>query len=146
MCRNSTTIAGEPVTYWGQYEQVSKYNPHLNAAECLWAAWYAYMQNDVLATGIMSFVMHEIVYFGRALPWIIIDRIPYFNRYKIQNVSFPRHLPPVLPLRNSGPTDSLFVAQNKIPTVQEQWNCARLVLISHFTVELPQIWCVLSSI
>ena len=44
------------------------------------------MQNDVLATGIMSFVMHEAVYFGRSLPWMTIDRIPYFNRYKIQNV------------------------------------------------------------
>ena len=44
------------------------------------------MQNDVLATGIMSFVMHELVYFGRSIPWAIIDRIPYFNRYKIQNV------------------------------------------------------------
>ncbi|KAL1955393.1 hypothetical protein VTO42DRAFT_8613 [Malbranchea cinnamomea] len=72
------------------------------------------MQNDVLATGIMSFAMHEIVYFGRSLPWFIIDRIKWFNRYKIQS--------------------------NKIPTLQEQWNCAKLVLLSHFTVELPQIW------
>lgn len=61
---------------------------HLNIAERLWAAWYAYLQNDVLATGIMSFVMHEIVYFGRSLPWVLIDRIPYFNKYKIQNVCF----------------------------------------------------------
>lgn len=44
------------------------------------------MQNDVLATGIMSFVMHELVYFGRSLPWMIIDRIKYFNKYKLQNV------------------------------------------------------------
>lgn len=44
------------------------------------------MQNDVLATGILSFVMHELVYFGRSIPWAIIDRIPYFNKYKIQNV------------------------------------------------------------
>ena len=44
------------------------------------------MQNDVLATGIMSFLMHEFIYFGRSLPWVIIDRIPYFNKYKIQNV------------------------------------------------------------
>ena len=44
------------------------------------------MQNDVLATGILSFVMHEIVYFGRSIPWMIIDRISYFNKYKIQNV------------------------------------------------------------
>lgn len=53
----------------------------------MWAAWFAYLQNDVLATGIMSFVMHEVVYFGRALPWLIIDQIPYFQKYKIQNVS-----------------------------------------------------------
>ena len=48
------------------------------------------MQNDVLATGIMSFVMHEIVYFGRALPFMIMDKIPYFQKYKIQAVSTPR--------------------------------------------------------
>lgn len=51
---------------------------------------YEYMRNDVLATGIMSFVMHEIVYFGRSLPWIIIDQIPYFRRWKIQNVILQR--------------------------------------------------------
>ena len=59
-------------------------------------AGYAYMQNDVLATGIMSFVMHELVYFGRSLPWIIIDAIPYFNKYKIQNVGGRSHSPPLL--------------------------------------------------
>lgn len=32
--------------------------------------------------------------------------------------------------------------QSKIPTVKEQWDCAMLVLLSHFTVELPQIWYV----
>ena len=31
-------------------------------------------------------------------------------------------------------------SQAKIPTAKEQWECAKLVLISHFTVELPQIW------
>lgn len=44
------------------------------------------MQNDTLATGIISFVMHEVVYFGRSLPWIIIGMIPYFNKYKLQDV------------------------------------------------------------
>jgi len=58
-------------------------------AERLWAAWYAYMQNDVLATGIMSFVMHEVVYFGRSLPWVIIDSLGLFRKYKIQSVSKP---------------------------------------------------------
>ena len=67
---------------------MGKYNVSLNYFEKLWAAWYLYMQNDVLATGIMSFVMHETVYFGRSLPWIIVDCIPYFRKYKIQHVSF----------------------------------------------------------
>lgn len=44
------------------------------------------MQNDVLATGIMSFAMHELVYFGRSLPWIFIDALGVFNGYKIQSV------------------------------------------------------------
>ncbi|PWW76532.1 putative C-4 methylsterol oxidase [Tuber magnatum] len=111
---NFTTILPDPGAYWAAYEKVSQVNLHLNILERLWAAWYQYMENDTLATGIMSFIMHEAVYFGRSLPWIIIDRIPWFRRYKIQNT--------------------------KLPTAEEQWRCARMVLLSHFTVELPQIW------
>jgi len=58
--------------------------------------------------------MHEIVYFGRSIPWIIIDAIPYFQKWKLQ--------------------------PNKIPSPQEQWHCIKLVLFSHFTIELPAIW------
>jgi len=74
-------------TYWGTYEEISKYNADFNIPEKMWAAWYAWMQNDVLATGIMSFAMHELVYFGRSLPWIFIDTLGFFNNYKIQHVS-----------------------------------------------------------
>lgn len=74
-------------TYWHEFHEISKYNVQLNYFERLWAAWYAFMGNDVLATGIMSFLMHELVYLGRSLPWMIIDRIPAMNKYKIQNVS-----------------------------------------------------------
>ncbi|KAI1158188.1 C-4 sterol methyl oxidase [Nemania serpens] len=113
---NATLVGafGQPDTFTSVFEEVSKYNVQLNIAERLWASWYLWMQNDTLATGIMSFVLHEVIYFGRCLPWMIIDRIPYFNKYKIQN--------------------------QKIPTLKEQWECASLVLLSHFTVELPQIW------
>lgn len=107
----------------------------LNYLERLWAAWYAYIGNDILATGIMSFLMHEIVYFGRSLPWIIIDQMPMFNKYKIQGVR-SRNI-----RCTRTPTN---IIQQKIPTAREQWECAKLVLISHFTVELPQIWYVLS--
>ncbi|GJD03435.1 fatty acid hydroxylase [Colletotrichum higginsianum] len=81
-------------TYLGVLDDVNKYNVQLNIVERLWAAWYLWMQNDILATGIMTFVMHEVVYFGRSLPWIIIDAIPYFRRWKLQQVSLSLHSPP----------------------------------------------------
>lgn len=117
MTYNTTLLAAlpqPPSTYAETVRAVGWTDPKLNFLEQLWAAWFAYMQDDVLATGMMSFVMHEIVYFGRSLPFIIMAQIRYFDRYKIQAA--------------------------KIPTAAEQWNCAKLVLISHFTVELPQIW------
>ncbi|KIY44736.1 hypothetical protein FISHEDRAFT_50852 [Fistulina hepatica ATCC 64428] len=79
-----------------------------------WVDWYIYMGNPVIATGLMSFLLHEIVYFGRCIPWIFVDAIPYFRRWKLQ------------------PT--------KIPTAAEQWECTKMVLFSHATVELPAIW------
>ncbi|KAJ7493670.1 C4-methyl sterol oxidase [Mycena latifolia] len=79
-----------------------------------WVAWYVYFNNPVIATGLMTFLLHEIIYFGRSIPWIIIDAIPYFRRWKLQ--------------------------PSKIPTAKEQWECTKLVLFSHFTIELPVIW------
>lgn len=93
--RNSTLLSTPPDTYWGQFEEISKYNTHLNIAERLWTAWYAWMQNDVLATGIMSFMMHELVYFGRSLPWIFIDSSGLLKNYKIQSVSSRFFLSPL---------------------------------------------------
>lgn len=55
----------------------------------------------------------QFVYFGRSIPWIIIDAIPYFRRWKLQ--------------------------PNKVPTAQEQWECTKMVLFSHFTIELPAV-------
>lgn len=119
---------------------MSKIHVQLSVAERLWASWYLYMQNDTLATGIMSFMMHEIVYFGRCLPWVIIDAIPYFNKYKIQNVSdapsaFRRQF-----LVEKWPDMANPRPQQKLPTWKEQFDCAALVFLSHVTVELPQIW------
>ena len=46
------------------------------------------MNNDILATGLLFFITHELMYFGRCLPWFIIDKTPWFNRYKIQPTKF----------------------------------------------------------
>ena len=29
----------------------------------------------------------QLVYFGRAIPWLIIDAMPYFRKWKLQPVS-----------------------------------------------------------
>jgi len=96
------------------YAQAGTDFSSLNWLEANWAAWYMWVGNPILATGILSFVMHEVVYFGRCIPWIIIDSMPYFRKWKLQ--------------------------PNKVPTKQQQWECTKLVLITHFTIELPQIW------
>lgn len=86
----------------------------LSWPEKQWAAYYIWMANPVLATGLAAFLLHEIVYFGRCVPWIIIDRMPYFRQWKLQ--------------------------AKKVPTAAEQWECTKLVLFSHVTVELPVIF------
>jgi methylsterol monooxygenase len=58
-------------------------------------------------------LQRQIVYFGRAIPWIIIDAIPYFRKWKLQ--------------------------PGKVPSPQEQWECTKQVLFSHFTIELPAV-------
>lgn len=88
--------------------------PQLNLIEQYWAAWYTYMDNDVLATGLIFFILHESMYFGRSLPWLIIDQIPYFKKWKIQ--------------------------PSRIPSLKEQWQCFKSVLLSHFLVEAIPIW------
>ena len=108
----------------------------LSWLETQWASWYLWIDNPIIATGLMSFLMHEVslmiveyqnfhqqklnctivfqvVYFGRCIPWILIDAIPYFRKWKLQ------------------PT--------KIPTAKEQWDCTKQVLFSHFTIELPAV-------
>jgi methylsterol monooxygenase len=101
----------------------------LSWLEQRWVAYYVWIGNPIIATGLMAFLMHEvctlfndwsivliilqIVYFGRSIPWIIIDAIPYFKKWKLQ--------------------------PNKVHSPEEQWQCIKQVLFSHFTVELPAV-------
>ncbi|KAI5478209.1 hypothetical protein MNV49_005376 [Pseudohyphozyma bogoriensis] len=86
----------------------------LTTPEKLWVTWYSLFDNPVLATGIMSFLMHEVVYFGRCIPWLVIENIKFFDKYRLQ--------------------------PGKTPTAKQQWECTKKVLAIHFTVELPQIY------
>lgn len=108
----NATFAGP--TFVDTWTQVAQSQPALNWAEQLWASYYVYIGNDSIATGLMMFVFHEVMYFGRSLPWIIIDALPMFRKYKIQD--------------------------NKEPNFAEQWECMKSVLLTHFCVEAVPIW------
>ncbi|ODV82196.1 uncharacterized protein CANTADRAFT_44962 [Suhomyces tanzawaensis NRRL Y-17324] len=103
---NATTVAGV-------FQNFNKL-PNLSLAEKIWGSIYYYIGNDLFATGCIFFFVHEVVYFGRSLPWFIIDRIPFFNKYKIQDT--------------------------KLPSSQEQWECFKSVFIHHFVLEAFPIW------
>jgi methylsterol monooxygenase len=59
----------------------------LNFIEKAWANYFNSFENEVIATALIAFFMHEIVYFGRCVPFIIADCIPSFAKYKLQPVS-----------------------------------------------------------
>lgn len=103
---NATTIS----EVFQNFNQIQS----LSLIEKLWGTYYYYINNDLFATGLLIFVNHEFNYFFRCLPWAIIDHIPYFRKWKIQDT--------------------------KIPSKREQWECMKSVLISHLLVEAFPIW------
>lgn len=60
-----------------------------------------------------TFIVHEVLYFGFALPWFVIDSVPFLRRYKIQ--------------------------PDKPFTWSLRWQCLRTVLTSHVLVQLPMM-------
>lgn len=96
-------------------------NPLFNAGNSVvlllqsyWGAYYSWMDNDFLATGLLFLVIHELVYFGKSAPWAILDQIPFFRKYKIQDT--------------------------KVPSNSEQLECLKDVLIAHAFVEALPIF------
>ena len=128
---NSTTALPQMASYTDLIK-LAHQNPNLSSMENLWEAYYSYWNNDILATGklhmsvfsteqrlsgagIITFIAHELIYFGRCLPWIIADAMPgTFNRWRIQDHKAP-------------------------PSVATQWDCTKYILAIHFIVELPLI-------
>lgn len=79
-----------------------------------WASYYIWAANPLIGTGILSFVWHELVYFGRAFPFWVMDQFPYFQRWKIQ--------------------------ETKLPSNEEYRHCLKIVLLTHFLCEFPLIF------
>lgn len=86
----------------------------LSWLEQAWENWYNYFDNDTIATGLLLLLVHEVVYFGRALPWLILDSMPSMRKYKIQDT--------------------------RPATKQQYLECLKSVLLGHFLVEAVPIF------
>ncbi|ETW07627.1 hypothetical protein H310_02097 [Aphanomyces invadans] len=64
---------------------------------------------------IFTFVLHEALYFTIWVPYLALDFIPYFRKYKIQ--------------------------ENKPNTWNETWRCVKHLIFSHVVIQLPMILC-----
>lgn len=82
--------------------------------ETKWENYYNWMDNDILATGFLLLTVHELAYFGRSFPFMILDMIPAMRKYKIQD--------------------------NRPPTYKQYLECLRSVMLAHVFVEAVPIF------
>ncbi|KAJ1798844.1 C-4 sterol methyl oxidase [Coemansia sp. RSA 2399] len=67
--------------------------------------------NELLTFTVIVFLIHELAYFGRYLPFMVCDYVPALRKYKIQN--------------------------NKEVTKEMRWKCLKSLMFSHFVIEGP---------
>ena len=77
------------------------------------AGWSWILDNfsHFVIAGPLTFVFHELVYFGCWMPWLLLDQIPFFEKYRIQPEK-----------RASGAM---------------VWKCLKRLLFSHVFIQLP---------
>lgn len=80
--------------------------------EAAWGTFLSFFTEYQLKT-VVTFLIHEFFYWTSYLPFIIADRIPYLNRYKIQ--------------------------PEKQNTASLHSNCIKRLVLSHFLLVLPMI-------
>ncbi|KAJ1926297.1 C-4 sterol methyl oxidase [Tieghemiomyces parasiticus] len=81
----------------------------LNALEQFWASLFVGRDEWTVIT-LVSLIVHEVVYFGRFLPFWLCDHVPALRKYKIQD---------------------------KDNTPAQLWKCTRSLLFSHTFIQLP---------
>ena len=115
MAATNFAPATAPVTHtcWSQLNEISSCSVELNLFERSWetcaslpypsmhvryiinsaspltlnaTTGYAYMRNDVLATGLLAIILHKVVFFALSAFWMTVDSRRWFSRYKVQRV------------------------------------------------------------
>ncbi|KAJ1732089.1 C-4 sterol methyl oxidase [Coemansia biformis] len=78
-------------------------------------AWFSLFEgrNEALTFGVIAFAVHQAVYYGRYLPYLVCDYIPAMRKYRLQPDKEISHA---------------------------QWcRCVRSLLVSQFFVQLPMM-------
>lgn len=97
---------------WGCIASAVYYLDDLSFLEPYWTKMTSQYSEFTLAT-VFTFIIHETAYFGAFLPWLLLDQIPYFRKYKIQ-----KERP------NSG---------------KEMWECFVKLMFNHWVIQAPMI-------
>ncbi|TPX54413.1 hypothetical protein PhCBS80983_g05938 [Powellomyces hirtus] len=76
-----------------------------------WLGLFEHASYPALKLALVLFAWMEIVFFGRFLPYYIMDKIPFFQKYKIQD--------------------------NKPNTPELYWKCIKSIILSQIFIQLP---------
>ncbi|KAI9105851.1 hypothetical protein DFS34DRAFT_589130 [Phlyctochytrium arcticum] len=82
-------------------------------AERHWLSLFEDAEYPALKLALVLFAWHEIVFFGRFLPYYIMDHIPFFQKYKIQ--------------------------ADKPNTSEDYWKCISYVIKGQLFVQMPMM-------
>ncbi|KAG9407919.1 Methylsterol monooxygenase 1 [Aphanomyces cochlioides] len=87
----------------------------LNSLAFLEPYWQHMITNysEFTIVSLFTFVLHEALYFSIWIPYLLLDFIPYFRKYKIQ--------------------------QSKPNTWANTWRCLKHLLFNHVFIQLPMI-------
>ncbi|TPX66727.1 hypothetical protein SpCBS45565_g04268 [Spizellomyces sp. 'palustris'] len=78
-----------------------------------WVGLFENASHPALKLALVLFIWHEVVFFGRFLPYYIMDQIPFFKKWKIQEA--------------------------KENTPEMYWKCVKSVIQSQLFVQLPMM-------
>ena len=74
-------------------------------------SWILDTFSPFIIAGPLTFAFHEVVYFGAWMPWLLLDQVPYFQKYKIQ--------------------------PEKKADGKMVWKCLKRLLFSHLCIQFP---------
>ena len=99
------------VTFSDVVAQLEKAESLVHAKMTAGWSWILDNFSHFVIAGPLTFVFHEVVYFGCWMPWLLLDKIKFFDKYRIQPEK-----------RASGAM---------------VWKCLKRLLFSHVFIQLP---------